>query len=102
MQVASVSTDRPTLRDEIWGWGFEDSALFVRKSLPNHPYKVFIGYTPSPKIPTYGTVLEMLSDGWKLLGVPLKEEFVNDEGKKIETYTWWLTREPSSLHKGTL
>ena len=105
MQVASVSTPRPTLRSEIDGWTFEDASLLVRRSLPSgpgnlsYPAKIFIGYTPSPKdIPYYGCVLEMLADGWELLGPPDREAWATDEGtadeKRHEQWTWWLQRRP--------
>lgn len=94
-QVAFVSTERQTIRSDIVGWGYEDSDLLVRKALPREPWKIFIGYTPAPKdIPDYGTVMEMLADGWKLLGPPTEAGWVTEDGKKIESWDWWLTREP--------
>lgn len=77
MRVLIVNTSSPSLRAEIYGWGEEDSCLFVR----NRP----IGLTPGPKI-TYSpkTVLEALADGWKLLGPPQTENRT--------LYTWWLTK----------
>ena len=106
-QVATVSTTNPSMRDEIWGWSFEDSSLFVRKALPSRPNQVFIGYTGAPtNIPSYGTVLEMLADGWRLLGPPQKETIEatvrpGSTGFALTTVTmgpfdqwvWWLTRE---------
>lgn len=93
-QVASVCTNGHSVRHEIEGWGYEDSDVLVRKQDPDRPGRIFIGFTPSPKdIPHYGTVLEMLADGWKLLGPPTEESWVNDEGKKIGQWGWWLTRE---------
>lgn len=92
-QVASVSTNGPTLRAEIEGWTFEDSSLLVRRSDPENPHRIFIGYTRSPKdIPLYGTVLEMLADGWDLLGPPVDTSWTTEEGEGIEQWDWWLTR----------
>jgi hypothetical protein len=95
MQVASVATDRPTVRSEINGWSFEDSALLVRRSSPSSNGKIFIGYTPSPKdIPFYTSILEMLADGWELLGPPEHEEWTTEDGKQHEEWSWWLQRKP--------
>jgi hypothetical protein len=94
MQIASVSTDDGTLRSEIGGWSYEDSSLLVRKSRPSEPYKIFIGYTPSPRandIPRYTCVLEMLADGWELLGQPLREEYKVEDTEHVQ-YVWWLQR----------
>lgn len=96
MQVACVSTNRPTVRSEVDGWTFEDASLLVRKTLPSDPHKIFIGYTPSPKpddIPLYTSVLEMLADGWMLLGPPERETWEAD-GEQHEQWSWWLQREP--------
>ncbi len=94
MQVASVSTSRPTVRSEIDGWTFEDATLLVRRSLHSSNGKIFIGYTPSPKdIPFYTCVLEMLADGWKLLGPPEHETWEVDSAQH-EQWSWWLQREP--------
>lgn len=93
MQVASVSTSRPTVRSEIDGWTFEDSSLLVRKSTPSNPHKIFIGHTPAPKdIPFYTSVLEMLADGWELLGPPEHEPWETEDGTKHEQWGWWLQR----------
>lgn len=91
MQVASVTTDEATLRSEIGGWTYEDSALFQNKEWRGG---LFIGYTPSPKnIPQYKCILHMLADKWKLLGPPTREEFKNNDGETIVQYGWWLTRD---------
>lgn len=100
MQVASVSTSSATLRSEIDGWTFEDASLLVKRSLPSNPGKLAIGLTPSPKdIPFYGCVLEMLADGWELLGAPERETWTTDEGttdeKRHEQWGWWLHRKLS-------
>ena len=97
MQIASVSTNAASLRSEIDGWGFEDANLLVRRSHPSCEGKLFIGYTPSPKdIPHYTCILEMLADGWELLGPPQHETWtVNDQDdntKQHEQWTWWLQR----------
>ena len=101
MQVATVSTSRPSLRSEIDGWGFEDSSLLVRREDPSNPGKLFIGYTPSPKdIPHYVCILEMLADGWELLGPPEHEAWTNeDDAEKTahEQWSWWLHRKPRSI-----
>lgn len=95
MQVASVSTTAATLRSEIDGWSFEDASLLVKRSHASDPGKIFIGYTPSPKdIPYYTSVLEMLADGWELLGPPARETWETDDGKQHEQWSWWLQREP--------
>lgn len=92
-QVAYVCTNGPTLRHAIEGWTFEDSDLLVRRADDSHPGRIFIGFTPSPRnIPHYGTVLEMLADGWDLLGPPTEASWTNEDGKKIEQWDWWLTR----------
>ena len=94
MQVASVSTNGATVRSEIDGWSFEDASLLVRKSHSSDPHKIFIGYTPAPKdIPRYTSVLEMLADGWELLGPPGRETWETD-GKQHEQWSWWLQRKP--------
>ena len=94
MQVASVSTNGPTVRSEVDGWTFEDASLLVKRSDPSDPHKIFIGYTPSPKdIPLYTSVLEMLADGWELLGPPERETWEAD-GKQHEQWSWWLQRKP--------
>jgi hypothetical protein len=91
-QVASVSTNGPTLRSEIEGWTFEDSDLLVRKEA-DRPGRIFIGFTPSPRdLPHYETVLEMLADGWDLLGPPTDESWTTEEGKPVPQWGWWLTR----------
>jgi hypothetical protein len=107
MQVASVSTRDPTVRSEIDGWTFEDASLLARRSLDSNPHgKIFIGYTPAPKdIPHYGCILEMLADGWELLGPPQREEFKQlapgwellgppqrEEFKQHVQWSWWLKR----------
>jgi hypothetical protein len=94
MQVASVSTNGPTVRSAIDGWTFEDASLLVKRSHASDPGKIFIGYTPSPKdIPLYTSVLEMLADGWELLGPPERETWETD-GKQHEQWSWWLQRKP--------
>lgn len=92
-QIASVCTNAPTVRAQIDGWSFEDSDLLVRKEDDRRPGHIFIGFTPSPGgISLYDTVLEMLADGWDLLGPPTDESWTNEDGKKIEQWDWWLTR----------
>ena len=99
-QVASVSTNSPNVRSEIDGWTFEDASLLVKKTLSSRPDKIFIGYTPSPKdIPLYGCILEMLADGWELLGPPQKEIWLTEDGAQHEQWSWWLQR--TSQSKGT-
>ena len=94
MQVASVSTNGPTVRSEIDGWTFEDANLLVKKAHTSDPGKIFIGYTPSPKdIPLYTSVLEMLADGWELLAPPARETWEAD-GKQHKQWSWWLQRKP--------
>ena len=92
MQVASVSTNDVTLRSEIDGWTFEDAQLLVQRSGSNG--KLFIGYTPAPKaIPRYTCVLEMLADGWELLGPPQREDWPSgDDGQPRVQWSWWLQR----------
>jgi hypothetical protein len=93
IQIASVSTLGGTVRSAIDGWTFEDASLLVKRSHASDPHKIFIGYTPSPKdIPLYTCVLEMLADGWELLGAPQKESWENDDGKLCEQWSWWLQR----------
>ena len=98
IQIASVSTSAGTVRSEIDGWTFEDSSLLVKRAHDSNPHKLFIGYTPSPKnIPHYTTVLEMLADGWELLGPPQREDWTTtDEDDqppvKHEQWCWWLQR----------
>jgi hypothetical protein len=97
IQIASVSTASATVRSEIHGWTFEDASLLVRRSSKSSAGKIFIGYTPAPKdIPDYGCVLEMLADGWELLGAPQRETWTTDEGtadeKQHEQWGWWLHR----------
>ncbi len=92
MQVASVSTSRPDLRSEIEGWSYEDSTLLVRRSYRDAG-GIFIGYTPSPQgIASYVCVLEMLADGWVLLGPPVREPYTDSDGVKGCYFGWWLTR----------
>ena len=97
-QVASVSTREATLRSAIDGWTFEDARLLVKRAEASAPNKIFIGYTPSPKgIPLYSCVLEMLADGWELLGPPQREEWPASDmpasdGQPIVLWSWWLQR----------
>lgn len=88
MQVASVCTTTNNLRSEIDGWTYEDSSLLVRKKAPGLEHvswaPLFIGYTPSPKlIPHYYCILEMLSEGWRLLGPPARTDWTNVNGMLI-------------------
>jgi hypothetical protein len=93
MQVASVSTSSATVRSEIDGWSFEDASLLVKRSHTLSGGKIFIGFTPSPKdIPFYTCVLEMLADGWELLGAPQRETWTTDDGAQHEQWSWWLQR----------
>ena len=92
MQVASVSTSDPTLRSAIDGWTFEDARLLVKRSHSGNPGKLFIGYTPGPTdIHSYTCVLEMLADGWELLGPPRREMW-KSSGAQHEQWGWWLQR----------
>lgn len=92
MQVASVSTSNGTVRSEIDGWTFEDAKLLVKRSHPSSNGKIFIGYTPEPKdIPFYTCVLEMMADGWELLGPPQREGSKVDEKHYVQ-WGWWLQR----------
>lgn len=87
MKIAAVSTNDGSLRSEIFGRTYEDSDLLVNRSVtPNK--RISIGLTPSPKdIPNYCCVLEMINEGWKLLGPPTRF------GDNDETYwDWWLTK----------
>jgi len=94
MQVAAVSTEHASVRSTIDGWTFEDASLFVPKTHPSSQHTIFIGYTPAPKhIPTYGTILEMLADGWKLLGPPTQQSLELANGDPHVSYEWWLTRD---------
>jgi hypothetical protein len=84
------------MRSDIWGWGGEDSDLFVQ----DKP----IGLTPSPEShrglrrlddpdPHWNpkTVLEALADGWKLLGPPQLENIrVAYKDDDEESWAWWL------------
>jgi hypothetical protein len=45
-----------------------------------------------PRLRAYSTVLEMLADGWKLLGPPTDEPWTNEYGTVIPQREWWLTR----------
>ena len=93
IQIASVATRDASVRSEIDGWTFEDARLLVKRSNPSNEGKLFIGYTPSPKdIPNYTCVLEMLADGWELLGPPQKESWPIGEGTPREQWGWWLQR----------
>jgi hypothetical protein len=95
MQVATVSTEKPSMRDQIHGWTFEDASLFVRKAARGWPARVFIGHTPAPKsIPTYETILEMLAEGWRLLAPPVLCSTPRTDGSApYVCYEWWLTRD---------
>ena len=93
MKVLILNTSEPSLRSEVWGWGYEDSSLYV----PNKP----IGFTPSlrsglkkQELAEYSpkTVLEALANGWKLLGTPQSESITVGDDKE-EAWTWWLTKE---------
>jgi hypothetical protein len=98
MKVLVVNTSSPSMRAEIWGWGGEDSDLYV----PNKP----IGMTPGPEShlglrqldnpsPRWNpkTVLEALADGWKLLGPPQLENLRKAYEDTEESWAWWLVRE---------
>lgn len=86
MQIAIVSTNRPTVRSKIHGWTFEDSSLFEGE----------VWRTLSPRdIPAYESVLAMIADGWVLLGPPTDKSWTNEEidpTARVEEYEWWLTR----------
>lgn len=91
-QIASVCTPAATLRSTIDGWSFEDASLLVHRRFPENR-KLCIGLTPSPKdIPYYTCCLEMVADGWELLGPPQREEWTSDDGLKHEQWHWWLKR----------
>ncbi len=94
MQVASITTTGPSLRAEIEAWTFEDSALFVDRVHESTAPRVHIGYTPSPKVPCYGTVLEMLANGWQMLAPPTQQESYtsSETGRLVPQWSWWLTR----------
>lgn len=88
MQLAHLATNGPSVRSEIDGWTFEDSSLLIE----GKP----IGLTPGPKhIPHYTNIMEMLADGWVLLGPPTKEAWKNDCNEEISQWAWWLTRDKS-------
>lgn len=94
-QIASVSTRDAKVRSEIDGWTFEDAQLLVKRVHSSNPGKIFIGYTPSPKdIPLYTCVLEMLADGWELLGPPQREDWTGDDQLPVQhvQWCWWLQR----------
>lgn len=78
-QVASVCTDRPTIRAHINGWSFEDTDISDRQILHD--------------IPRYQSVFDMLADGWRLLGPPVTDPLIKSDGTVIPSYDWWLTRE---------
>jgi hypothetical protein len=84
-KVLIMNTDVPSLRDEVWGWGSEDSSLFN----PRKP----IGFTLGYSIPSYKTVLEALADGWKLLGPPQLENIRPAYKEAEESWAWWLIKE---------
>jgi len=44
------------------------------------------------RLPFYGTILEMLADGWAMLGPPIDESWTNEDGKRFTQYGRWLTR----------
>lgn len=91
MKIFTCTTSGGTVRDEIIGWTFEDSDLYV----PRKP----VGFTPIPKNqPRYDTVIEALADGWKLLSAPV----IWEERQRYTEYTehvnqtywyWWLVKE---------
>jgi hypothetical protein len=97
MKVLIVNTSEPSLRSEIWGWGYEDSDLF-KEGEP-------IGLTPSPQMgwkalenpdPFWSpkTVLEALYRGWKLLGPPQCENTrPNYSEDTEESWAWWLVKD---------
>lgn len=99
MKVLIVTTSSPSMRAEIWGWGGEDSDLYVA----GKP----IGMTPGPTKdmgwealtnpgPLWSpkTIIEALWMGWKLLGPPQLENarpaYAQEED---EFWSWWLTKE---------
>lgn len=85
-QVAYILTKAPNIRSEIEGWTYEDSSLLVRRGANSNSRKIFIGWTPAPRdIPDYGTILEMLADGWTMLGPPFSADDATG-------WDWWLTR----------
>lgn len=90
-QIANVSTARPSVRSEIDGWIYEDSDLLVDRR--DTSGKLEIEYTPSPRNLHHTCVLEMIADGWKLLGPPIDASWANVNGVKIPQWKWWLTKE---------
>lgn len=92
MQIATVSTPESSARSQIDGRSFEDARLLVKRPDPSSAKKILIGYTPAPKdIPYYTCVLEMLADGWELLGPPQCEQLEVD-GHTRTQWGWWLQR----------
>jgi len=92
MQIANVSTSAASVRSEIDGRSFEDATLLVKRPDPANTGKILISYTPGPKgIPYYTCILEMLADGWELLGPPQREEWEVDEVLRTQ-WGWWLQR----------
>lgn len=96
-KVATVTTERNSLRDEIIGWTLEDGNAVVCtakreevciQALPI--WKVFSGDLYSRE--TFPTVLHGLGLGWKLLAPPL-EYTVEIDGKSRTMYDWWLVKD---------
>lgn len=95
MKILVVSTSSPSMRAEIWGWGYEDSDLYV----PDQP----IGFTPSPEMGLKAldnpskewhpkTILEALANGWKLLGPPQLENARPAYADEDESWAWWMSK----------
>lgn len=85
MQVLVVSTDRASLRDEIWGWSWEDSKCYVH----DKPIGLSPSWDRGINRPEPTTVLQALAEGWKLLSAPAKYTY-SVSGQ--EWWEWWLTR----------
>lgn len=87
MKFLIVETNGDSLRSKIMAQTIEDSELFV----PEKP----IGYTESPHIRMYDTILEAVANGWALLAPPSKinqEDKLPSERCAYISYVWWLTK----------
>lgn len=88
--VMTCETESESLRDEIYGWSFEDPRLF---QAGRH-----IGHMPEPHFPRPKTVIEALAMGWKLLAPP-KVIRINTvsvkNGERVADgqVDWWLVKE---------
>jgi hypothetical protein len=99
-KILFLTTEKDGLRNEVISWGNEDAdcvqdAFFDRLGTKNeYQYlnDIPVGLCGGMKymVPNYPTVLHAMGAGWRLMGLPEKEEWVDSEGESRTWYVWML------------